>query len=303
MDTHKISSIVEIHGPTLTTQQTLLPTTSWIRVVDHYDPVALDLYLDQQDCQHTKIFQDFFWLPVDSCHKTFFAPLWLDVFCKFSLGKPVLSETVSTSDCFNFMMYKPRLLRQHVVAELAKRNLKTDSYTYSGTCDFVNKITPKYFGPARQMVYNNTADYNNFLREHVFDRSAVALITETIEPEWSNNMTFTEKTLWAMLSLNFPIWLGGRLQAELWQNVGFDTFDDVVDQTYQYESDPKLRIQLALDNNIKLLTDLQYATALRNQMLDRLKRNRELVLTGAIKRYTDQLLSSIHETCPALFKR
>jgi hypothetical protein len=303
MDTRKISSIVEIHGPTLTSCQTLLPTTLWIRIIDHYDPAAFDLYLDQHGCQNTKIFQDFFWLPVDSQHETFFAPLWLDVFCKFSLGKPVLSDVLNTSDCFNFMMYKPRLLRQHVVTELAKRNLKTDSYTYSGTHDSGNKITPKYFGPARQMVYNNTVDYNNFLREHVFERSAVALITETIEPEWNNNMTFTEKTLWAMLSLNFPIWLGGRLQAELWQNVGFDTFDDVVDQTYQYESDPILRIQLALDNNIKLLTDLQYVTALRNQMSDRLKRNRELVLTGAIKRYTDQLLPSINEICPELFKR
>jgi hypothetical protein len=166
-------------------------------------------------------------------------------------------------------------------------------------------IEPKYFGVPKEMptIPDNISNYNNFLREHVFERSAVALITETIEPEWNNNMTFSEKTLWAMLSLNFPIWLGGRLQAELWQNAGFDTFNDVVDQTYQYESDPMLRIQLALDNNIKLLTDLQYVTALRNKMSDRLKRNRELVLNGAIGRYTDQLLSNIDENCLALFKR
>jgi hypothetical protein len=303
MDTRKISSIVEIHGPTLTPRQTLLPTTPWIRIVDHYDPVALDLYLDQQDCQHAKIFQDFFWLPVDSSHETFFAPLWLDVFCKFSMCEPTVSETVSTSDCFNFMMYKPRLLRQHVVLELANRKLKTNSYTYSDTHDFGSKITPKYFGPARQIVYNNTADYNNFLRDHVFERSAVALITETTEPKWNNNMTFTEKTLWPMLSLNFPIWLGGYRQAELWKTVGFDTFDDVVDQTYQYESDPMLRIQLALDNNIKLLTDLKYVSDLRNHLMNRLKRNRDLVLNGAIKRHTDRLLLSIGENLSAIVKR
>jgi hypothetical protein len=303
MDTHKISSIVEIHGPTLTPRQTLLPSTKWIRIVDHYDPVAFDLYLDQQNCQNTKIFQDFFWLPVNSRRETFFAPLWLDVFCKFSMHKPAVSDVVSTLDCFNFMIYKPRLLRQHVVTELAMRKLKTNSYTYSGTHDFGSKITPKYFGPARQQVYNNTADYNNFLRDHVFERAAVALITETVEPGWSNNMTFTEKTLWAMLGLNFPIWLGGCSQAELWKTVGFDTFDDVIDQTYQYEHDPMLRIQLALDNNIRLLTDLEYVSDLRNQLMVRLKRNRELVLNGTIKRHTDQLLLSVDESCPVLFER
>jgi hypothetical protein len=106
-----------------------------------------------------------------------------------------------------------------------------------------------------------------------------------------------------MLSLNFPIWLGGRKQAELWKNVGFDTFDDVVDHSYQHLSDPMARIHRALDSNRRLLTDLSYVSDLRHQMSDRLKHNRELVLTGAIKRYTDQLLSSINENCPALFKR
>lgn len=293
MDNHKVSSLVEVHGPTLTSRQELLPTTEWVRIIDHYDPVKLDQWLDQQGCYNTKVFQDFFWLPTDSHHKTAFAPLWLDVFCQFRLGHPVLLDTVDTHDCFNFMIYKPRFLRQQIALEISNRNLTTDSYTYSGVHTFGAKIKSKYFGAPKQDVYNNVADYNSFLRDNVFGRSAVALITETIETEWENNMTFTEKTLWPMLSLNFPIWLGGRLQADTWKSVGFDVFDDIVDHSYQYEPDQMKRIRLALGSNLRLLTDLKYATELRLQLVDRLRNNRELVLTGIIQRYTDQLLSKL----------
>jgi hypothetical protein len=289
MDNHKTLSVVNIHGPTLTVRQELSSDTDWIRVSDHYDPVELDLLLDRRGCRNTKIFQDFFWLPVCSRRETVFSPIWLSVFCNFNYGHPILTNNVTTVDCFNFMIYKPRLLRQLIAAELLNKGLTTDSYIYSGTNDFSAVVKPKYFGPARQLVYNNVADYNNFLRDNVFDRSAVALITETIEPEWHDNMTFTEKTLWAMLSLNFPIWLGGRKQADLWKDVGFDTFDDVVDHSYQYLPEPMARIHQALDSNRQLLTDLPYVSDLRYQLSDRLKRNRQLVLDGVIKKYTAQL--------------
>ena len=289
MADHKTLSVVNIHGPTLTAKQELSSNTDWVRVSDHYNPVDLDLLLDQRGCQHTKIFQDFFWLPVGSHRETVFAPVWLSVFCDFNYGHPILNNNVSTIDCFNFMIYKPRLLRQMIAAELLNKGLTTSSYIYSGTNDFSDGVKPKYFGPARQLVYNNVADYNSFLRDNVFDRSAVALITETIEPEWHDNMTFTEKTLWAMLSLNFPIWLGGRKQADLWKNIGFDTFDDIVDHSYQHLSDPITRIQQALDANRRLLTDLLYVSDLRHQMSDRLRQNRQLVIGGIIKKYTDQL--------------
>ena len=293
MVNRKASSIVEVHGPTLTARQELLPDTEWVRVVDHYNPVELDLFLDQQGCRDVRIFQDFFWLPLNSQRTTIFAPVWLNVFCDFNYGAPVLTDHVETVDCFNFMMYKPRLLRQLIIAEILKRGLVTDSYTYSGTNDVGADIKPRYFGSARQTVYNNVKDYNDFLRDHVFDRSAVALITETIEPEWHDNMTFTEKTLWAMLSLNFPIWLGGRCQADLWKAVGFDVFDDVVNHDYQYLSDPMERIHCALDTNDRLLRDLAHVGSLRKQMNDRLRQNRQLVFDQTIKRYTNSLTCNL----------
>lgn len=286
MADHKTLSVVNIHGPTLTAKQELSSDTDWIRVLDHYDPVELDLLLDQRGCRHTKIFQDFFWLPVCSRRETVFSPIWLSRFCNFKYGQPILTDNVTTVDCFNFMIYKQRSLRQLILVELLNKGLTTSSYIYSKNSS-VNIIEPRYFGAARQLVYNNVADYNNFLRDNVFARSAVALIIETIEPDWHDNMTFTEKTLWAMLSLNFPIWLGGRKQAEIWKDVGFDTFDDIVDHSYQHLPDPIARIQQALESNRRLLTDLLYVSNLRHQMSDRLRQNRQLVMDGTIKKYLD----------------
>jgi len=288
MANHKNLSVVDIHGATLTVEQELSSDTDWIRVSDHYNPVDLDLLLNQHGCQHTKIFQEFFWLPVDSQRETLFAPTWLSEFCNFKYGQPVLTNNVTTVDCFNFMIYKQRSLRRLIAIELLNRGLTTNSYIYNENSS-LGVFEPRYFGEARQLVYNNVADYNNFLRDNVFDKSAVALIIETIEPEWHDNMTFTEKTLWAMLSLNFPIWLGGRKQAELWKNVGFDTFDDVVDHSYQHLSDPMARIHRALDSNRRLLTDLSYVSELRHQMSNRLRQNRQLVIDGTIKKYLNRL--------------
>lgn len=296
MANHKTLSIVSIHGPTLTARQELSIDTDWVRVSDHYSPTDLDLLLDQHGCTHTRIFQEFFWLPVCSRRETVFVPVWLNAFCNFNQGHPILTDNVATVDCFNFMIYKQRLPRLLMLTELLNRGLTTDSYIYCdhtgigfSTPGVLNIIESKYFGASRQLTYNNIANYNNFLRDNVFEKSAVALITETIEPEWHDNMTFTEKTIWAMLSLNFPIWAGGQKQAELWKDVGFDTFDDIVDHSYQYLTDPATSIQQALDSNRRLLTDLPYVSDLRHQMTGRLKQNRQLVIDNTIKKYLDRL--------------
>ena len=285
----------------MTAGQELSRDTNWVGVFDHYNPTDLDLLLDQHGCMHTRIFQEFFWLPVCSRRETVFAPTWLDEFCNFDQGHPILTDNVATVDCFNFMIYKQRSLRLLMLTELLNRGLTTDSYIY---CDHsgigfsipgvLNIIEPKYFGVSKQLptMRDNVANYNNFLRDNVFEKSAVALITETIEPEWYDNMTFTEKTLWAMLSLNFPIWVGGQNQAELWKDVGFDTFDDIVDHSYQHLTDPATSIQQALDSNRRLLTDLPYVSDLRHQMTGRLKQNRQLVIDNTIKKYLDRLTAN-----------
>ena len=283
--------MIQIHGPSLNVSGNITPDTSWVRIRDHYCVKDLDSLLQNYGCVNTKVFQDFFWLPVNSAYTTIFAPIWLSEFCKFNFGLPDISGPLVTTNCFNFMVFKLRTLRQQAIQAVIDRGLTTDCYTYP--CDdHVNlNIKSKVFNQTRTETYDNVADYNQFLKEHVFDKSAVSLITETIEPNWQNNMTFTEKTLWPMLSLNFPIWLGGYQQAKIWHAAGFDTFDDVIDHGYQWNLEPMERIYQALDENMRVLTDLSFVSDLRHKLKDRLYKNRTLVMNKHIGRYATQLVS------------
>lgn len=284
--------MVRIQGPDLSIHGTLTPHTAWVHVIDHYSVRDLDTLLYEHGCKQVKIFQDFFWLSVDSDFTTLFAPTWLQRFCRFAVTWPDVPTVIpETKHCFNFMIYKLRSPRQTAIQALIDRHLVTECYTL---CEQNHtSIKAKTYRNGRQKVYNNTADYNDFLRPYVFDHSAVALITETIEPEWHNNMTFTEKTIWPMLSYNFPIWLGGYRQADLWKAVGFDVFEDIVNHDYQWEPDPYRRISRALDENLRLLTDLDYVSNLRLHMQQRLSANQTLVLDQHIESYGKTVLDGI----------
>jgi hypothetical protein len=288
--------IAHIHGPTLVTGTRLLSQAKWVRIADHYVPEKLDELLLQSGCgPDVVVFQDFFWLPVKSKFKTVFAPVWLGNFCKFEYSdKPLLSNTVITNDCFNFVVYKPRTLRDQAIEVVLSQKLNTQSYV--STSDYLkSKNLPlRWFGDRYQKsAYDNVKDYNLFLRDNVFDCSAVALITETIEHSWINNTTFTEKSIWPMLSLNFPIWLGGRQQADLWESIGFDVFRDCIDHRYQHEVDPTLRIKRAIDDNIEILSNLELAASLRNHHRIRLLNNRHLVLQNQVMRFCKSKLSAL----------
>ena len=122
--------------------------------------------------------------------------------------------------------------------------------------------------------------------DDIFYKSAVALITESFvgQPE----AVFTEKTVYAALGNNFPIWVGGYGQAEHWQSFGFDIFDDVIDHSYQYRDTLIERCWYAIWLNLDLLNDLDKAKKLREIHWKRLNSNREKILTGQLDSYNQQ---------------
>jgi len=289
--------MIVINGPDLQVQGTLGPATDWVRVKDHYSCQDLDQLLVEHGCISTRVFQDFFWLPGESAYETFFLPSWLSVFCQFNFGQPVLSTQVETTDCFSFVAYKSRPLRSIMLQQLSKLGLHTHRYTLTD-----NHASPdfaaQYFGNATQSVYNNTQDYNHYLAQQVYNPVAVALITEPVEPRWGATQTFTEKTIWPMLSLNLPIWLTDYRQAETWEKVGFDIFDDVIDHSYQYQLHPIKRIKQAINDNFALLQNLNLAVDTRCQLIDRLQQNRQKVLNNQVDQYRQQLLGKIGVSIP-----
>lgn len=126
---------------------------------------------------------------------------------------------------------------------------------------------------------------------HLFQKSAVALITESYVPQPA--AVFTEKTVYAMLGCNFPIWVGGYQQAHYWQQFGFDVFDDVIDHGYQDQTSLIERCWNAVSRNQDLLSDLDGARTLRKTLWSRLCANRHKLLSGELDRYLEQQLAQV----------
>jgi hypothetical protein len=103
---------------------------------------------------------------------------------------------------------------------------------------------------------------------------------------------FTEKTLYALLALNFPIWIGGWGHADQFRQMGFDVFDDIVNHSYQYKPTLFERCYSAFDDNSALLTDLKYVSQLRNQCRDRLENNRNLLFRGQLEKTTHTAMAT-----------
>jgi hypothetical protein len=127
---------------------------------------------------------------------------------------------------------------------------------------------------------SNVSTWQTFLNQMSFD-SAISLIAESIQHE--KNMTFTEKTIYSVLGLNFPIWIGGYNQALEWENYGFDSFNDIIDHSYQKHDTLIERVFYAFELNYRLLTDLSLVTKLRTIHMNRLLANRQLMLDNHLK--------------------
>jgi hypothetical protein len=133
----------------------------------------------------------------------------------------------------------------------------------------------------------------------LFGGSAVSLITES--SDYMPALVYTEKTIYAIVGLTMPIWVGHPYAAEHWKRYGFDTFDDVIDHSYQWEVDPLKRYWLAFERNAAILQNLELARDIRNSMSARLLRNRELLLSGQLelisKREIDTWPADIAHIC------
>lgn len=110
-------------------------------------------------------------------------------------------------------------------------------------------------------IYPNADNDNrgNFEREltKLYQSHVVEIVNETTcsPPAYM----LTEKTLHSYYGSVFPIFISGQASVAHQRELGFDVFDDVVDHSYDLIADPMDRVISAIDQNIKLLTDRQYA--------------------------------------------
>ena len=225
------------------------------------------------------------------------------------LGATAPTQQITTQ-CFNFMLNRKRINR-YLTARLVSyfELLPYSEYTWSGAdrnydlsiiIDEMNRldlpwvdpvrqhvlpsieIEPRWFGTKGKLTSSGIAtslpanpyyqDWNQGLDE-MFSTSAVSIITESID--YQAGAAFTEKTAYAILGRTIPIWVGGKYQAEEFAKLGFDTFNDVVDHSYQYCDTLVERCYRAFADNLHLLNNLTHATYVRQQMHNRLLKNQQ----------------------------
>lgn len=306
-----------IHGPDYPGCLTIPADTTMIFLDDHYDVKQLDEAISAAG-YHGPICSQFLSPPsMRSADPLISLPVMLaEMAHAVSFARHDLDTQFETTHCFNFMIYKARQFRLQALKAIEWFDLQTPCYTASlwppgSVMDSSQLYDPdpevtewlqsfarpwktqdRVVGDRVGNNYDWLGNLRGFLLQGVFGPTAVALITETLEPGLEHSMFFTEKTLYPMLAGNFPIWLGGKTQAEHWQAFGFDVFNDVIDHSYQHRPTHLQRMYYAIKDNLVMLKDLELASGMRSNLQDRLMHNRMLAMDGFADRYNDRIVQN-----------
>jgi hypothetical protein len=292
------------------------------------DVIHLDWYRKlTQTVQHVNILSD-----VESSFLAYpnseiiFIPaltMGMNTFIKdFNSNNVSFPTDVNTTQCFTFFVNRKRYDRHIFLKLIEWFKFKNFSYLWHGKTReydmeyFVNvekdsiqnisnwselqsfmlsPITLKKNFIDNSLVKSNSFAVDNWVDAHskLNPNAAVHLVLEssTDNPSY-NNYTFSEKTLYGILGLNFQIWPGNYGQAQKAKEMGIDIFDDIIDHSYQYEKTVFERCYYALTRNLEILTDLALAKKLRTDNIDRLIDNRTYCLCGGFADWVQQELNA-----------
>ena len=290
-----------------------------LHIDDHFDQQYLNQILKKgtpgailSSCVHTP--------PYSNPIPFFGLPIWLVDNTARIINGYKFDDNISTINCFNFMINKKQINRFLCIKFVESFKLSNFDYTWSAVdqtfdmSDILAEITllgdqnpldqatkscilspiklEKRFiefskepippgavnimscGPGNEWTWRNGLD-------KMFSSSAISLITESLRFEKA--AMFTEKTIFSVLGLTFPIWIGGYNQATEWKNIGFDVFDDIIDHSYQSYDTLIERCYYAFANNLDLLSNKDKSAKLRLSCKDRLLKNRELLLNNHLE--------------------
>ena len=141
---------------------------------------------------------------------------------------------------------------------------------------------------------NGNAENLDLRLRLMYANSAVEIVNESTF-DFKFGIHMTEKFINSVYGMNLPIILGQLGIVEYCRNLGFDMFDDVVDNSYDVISRPIERLTAAIDRNRKLLEVRDFAIAAWHRCQPRLQANYEL----ARYRLHDQVYNRVMSEVPA----
>lgn len=183
-----------------------------------------------------------------------------------------------------FIRYDPWLADQHKNIDSLFQYYDHNQHNYSTLKDKKNifsagltKIHNRQGFTETNWVIQNAGipwrdkdNFNKSLRDW-YKFSFVEVISETIfmQPQG----LLTEKYFNSVYGFTIPIILSFPGAIKNIRQLGFDVFDDVVDHSYDLINDPYLRLTTAIDNNIRLLVDREFAIMQWQKCFSRMEKN------------------------------
>jgi hypothetical protein len=185
---------------------------------------------------------------------------------------------------------------------ISKERWETNTpYTYDTILSYIypnGKIKDSLNSISLESIYRNSAEYIYNDRETtnsdnykklipLYENAIVEIVTETTALE--NTAQLTEKFVHCVIGRCFPIIIGTVRNVELYRNMGYDMFDDIIDHSYDFEPNPFYRMKMAIDSNIEILTNKDLAFSFYEANKKRLDANVE----NYIKQYDIILADTI----------
>lgn len=148
------------------------------------------------------------------------------------------------------------------------------------------------FFPGYPMSLDNSQNFDIGIRKW-YKTSVLEIVNETIY--FSKGVGISEKYLYTIMGFCFPIIISNPGTVSYLRNLGFDMFDDIINHHYDHQQDAVWRAMYAIENNLALLGNADYA---RKQWLNcypRFQRNYEFVkkyfTNNCIDNFTKEFVS------------
>tara|TARA_B110000503_G_scaffold131337_1_gene205791 strand:- start:38 stop:967 length:930 start_codon:yes stop_codon:yes gene_type:complete len=303
--------MIEIHGPSYRYSQEVLKHPEYIWVRDHHYDADNQCYhveklLENSECdpqQHLLVFDHVNIQDGLTKYPYICFPSFLARENKEFVHQQITPDWNNKTFIFNFMINKPRSNRLRLLRLVEEHKLTNYQHTLTWKTNNINSIPINnyIFGSEirldrgiRNGSFKNAHTYKELLQKKIFEPTCISLITEPAYYE--KECIVTEKTLMALYAGTVPIWVGGWRIPDYMSSMGFDVFDDIVDHSYQNNPDAGQRCNLAIERNIKLLTnfELTYSKLDRSRLqhnYDLLQQN--VFLKDVLKKATSPELQSI----------
>jgi len=193
----------------------------------------------------------------------------------------IINMTNSFSDKFLCLNGRPDWHRYYILQRLHDKNLITSNLvSFLNRYNNIEKEVPveKFFN-----LYNGNPKYVKDLVEsresiildrtneqihtndrthdtYIYEQTSLSLVTETYA-DAKRGLFVTEKSYKPLANCHFQIWISQPGMVDFFRNLGFDMFDDFIDNSYDAVVDDISRFESALCSLEKFLNDIKKITA------------------------------------------